>query len=394
MTTTNDDMDLSSETSLDTTTASSPTTRSEAGSSPCKTPVLATPRKNLPPTIANDTPIASVKRPGSGRNSASTPSSPLHPIRIMKSHHPGEINEGSKNNYVDDKNDNTLTDGESDIKADNIFSPVLQFINGVNNNSNTSMNGSINSGGSESEMDDINNDVIVNQADDNIGNEEESSQDCDDSVSEEEFNPYLFIQHLPPYQSCAMGPILPVKSPSTPPITLVLDLDETLVHCTVDPIPDPDLIFPVLFHGTSYRVHVKKRPYLESFLLAISKKFEVVCFTASQRIYADELLNRIDPHQCIKHRLFRDHCLPVEGNFLKDLNVLGRDLNQTILVDNSPHAFGYQVDNGIPIESWFDDDSDRELCKLEEFLDTLHGEQDVRMKIRQKFGVWKLVMEA
>lgn len=394
MTTTNDDMDLSSETSLDTTTKSSPTTRAEAASSPCKTPVLATPRKNLPPTIANDTPIASVKRPGSGRNSACTPSSPLHPIRIMKSHHPGEINEGSKNNDVDDKNDNTLTDGESDIKADNIFSPVLQFINGVNNNSNTSMNGSINSGGSESEIEDIKNDVIVDQADDNLGNEEESSQDCDDSVSEEEFNPYLFIQHLPPYQSCAMGPILPVKSPSTPPITLVLDLDETLVHCTVDPIPDPDLIFPVLFHGTSYRVHVKKRPYLESFLLAISKKFEVVCFTASQRIYADELLNRIDPHQCIKHRLFRDHCLPVEGNFLKDLNVLGRDLNQTILVDNSPHAFGYQVDNGIPIESWFDDDSDRELCKLEEFLDTLHGEQDVRMKIRQKFGVWKLVMEA
>jgi CTD small phosphatase-like protein 2 len=96
----------------------------------------------------------------------------------------------------------------------------------------------------------------------------------------------------------------------------------------------------------------------------------------------------------IRHRLFRDSCLPVEGNFLKDLTILGRDLRRAVLVDNSPHAFGYQVDNGIPIESWFDDPEDRELLKLERFLRSLHGKEDVRDVVREKFQTYRLVLEA
>ena len=64
------------------------------------------------------------------------------------------------------------------------------------------------------------------------------------------------------------------------------------------------------------------------------------------------------------HRLFRDSCLNVEGNFLKDLTVVNRDLRKAVLVDNSPHAFGYQIDNGIPIESWFEDKNDKEVCAV------------------------------
>jgi CTD small phosphatase-like protein 2 len=106
------------------------------------------------------------------------------------------------------------------------------------------------------------------------------------------------------------------------------------------------------------------------------------------------LSNPNSDNKYIRHRMFRDSCLPVEGNFLKDLTILGRDLRRAVLVDNSPHAFGYQVDNGIPIESWFDDPEDRELLKLERFLRTLHGKEDVRDVVREKFQTYRLVLEA
>mmetsp|Transcript_11857 Transcript_11857/g.25263 ORF Transcript_11857/g.25263 Transcript_11857/m.25263 type:complete len:492 (+) Transcript_11857:176-1651(+) len=232
--------------------------------------------------------------------------------------------------------------------------------------------------------------------------------ECDeDSVddAEDEFNPYLFIKCLPPYQRAipsgwtsrpkALPPLDYTPLSPEPQICLVLDLDETLVHCTVEPVADADMIFPVEFNGMEYQVHVRCRPFLYEFLEAVSCKFEVVIFTASQQVYADKLLDKIDPDgKFITHRMFRDSCLPVEGNFLKDLSILGRDLSKAVLVDNSPHAFGYQVDNGIPIESWFDDPNDKELLKLEVFLRSLHGVEDVRSVVRETFHIQQSVLDA
>ena len=295
-------------------------------------------------------------------------------------------------------------------------------------------------------------------------NDEEAYEAVEEEEEEEEeeeaFNPYLFIAGLPAHHTVVIRDKIclpPLKGAQTRP-TLALDLDETLVHCTVEPIAKPDLTFPVTFNGTFYQVYVRKRPYLDYFLETVSKSFEVVVFTASQKVYADVLLDLLDPeHKYIEHRLFREACLfvqvcvwamgrgraccflirfshltglcsiffLVQGNYLKDLTVLGRDMTkvrgpghtsphpavslrplftsrpasfgpfvQSVLVDNSPHAYGYDIDNGIPIESWFDDESDTELLKLIGFLRNVVDADDVRPIVREHFKSYELVKNA
>jgi len=209
-----------------------------------------------------------------------------------------------------------------------------------------------------------------------------------------EFNPYLFIKNLPVHQP-ALRTLLPPRLATDPKLCLVLDLDETLVHCSTEELLPVDLVFPVVFNNVEYTVFARKRPYIEQFLSQMAALFEIVVFTASQEVYADRLLNILDPEkQYIRHRLFRDSCICIDGNYLKDLTILGRDLSKVVIVDNSPQAFGYHIDNGIPIESWFDDEGDEELMRLVPFLQSIVNEPDVRPHIREKFKLHELVSKS
>lgn len=150
----------------------------------------------------------------------------------------------------------------------------------------------------------------------------------------------------------------PVDPPYLPPAknkdgyTLVLDLDETLVH----------------YYESGGEGKFRIRPGCEKFLKEMSELYEVVIFTAAMQDYADWVLDNIDKPKYISYRLYRQHASPTNMVFIKDLSRIGRPLNKTIIVDNVAENFSQQPDNGIFIKSWFDDMTDTALLELAPLL--------------------------
>lgn len=163
----------------------------------------------------------------------------------------------------------------------------------------------------------------------------------------------------------------PVKHKDMRKKCMVIDLDETLVHSSFKPIKNADFIVPVEIDGTVHQVYVLKRPHVDEFLKRMGELYECVLFTASLPKYADPVADLLDKWDVFRARLFRESCVFHRGNYVKDLNKLGRELQQIIIIDNSPASYIFHPDNAVPVASWFDDMSDTELLDLIPFFEKL-----------------------
>ena len=160
-------------------------------------------------------------------------------------------------------------------------------------------------------------------------------------------------------------PFLPPISPRYK-YTLVLDMDETLVH--------------YFFTNTSGMFFV--RPFCFEFLRELNNLYEIVTFTAGTKEYADNILNILDiDNNIIKYRLYRQHVSPIG----KDLSKLGRDLRKVIIIDNIKENYKAQPNNGIFIKTWTNDINDvqfKDLLKILKDIVALNIE-DVRPIIQK-----------
>ena len=180
-----------------------------------------------------------------------------------------------------------------------------------------------------------------------------------------------------------------VKQPYLPPLdkyskkkyTLVLDLDETLIHyvdmASVSGLDQDDSFFLV-------------RPFCRQFLKEMAQYYEVVIFTAGTQEYADWVIDQLDPDDTlINHRLYRQHTINRDTSndlpiIIKDLSKIGRDLKRTLIVDNIAENFLLQKDSGIFISTWYDDREDTALKDLIPLLTQLSTLKvaDVRKTLR------------
>ena len=153
--------------------------------------------------------------------------------------------------------------------------------------------------------------------------------------------------------------------------TLVLDLDETLIAFKIS-------------QNQENKGLLQFRPGLDYFLLKMKNIYEIIVFTSATQEYADPIENCIEQNEkYFDARLYRQHTIIYENDFVKDISRIGRPLNSIIIVDNMPQNFRLQKENGIFIKPfWGDDIFDSALFSLADILEKIyHQFDDVRQGI-------------
>jgi Dullard-like phosphatase family protein len=164
-------------------------------------------------------------------------------------------------------------------------------------------------------------------------------------------------------QTCC--PLLPLSREPWKP-TLVLDLDETLVHAVPVPVKPmfPAELLKVSQDEGDFVLWLAIRPHVQEFLSSMAAHYELVVWTAGTEPYGRAVVQRLDPSgSFISHSLYRQHCTQRDGRFIKDLSRLGRD-ERTRICDNNPVSFSFQPSAGILVNDFVGDPQDVELVKL------------------------------
>ncbi|KAK2852139.1 hypothetical protein FQN49_005329 [Arthroderma sp. PD_2] len=218
-----------------------------------------------------------------------------------------------------------------------------------------------------------------------------------------------------PHAPTPPRPLIPRRQPSylfgapparSPQKTLILDLDETLIHSlskggrmssghmvevklsvpmatSAGPGASPTILGPQ--HPILYYVH--KRPHCDAFLRKVCQWYKLVVFTASVQEYADPVIDWLEQERKYFHsRYYRQHCTIRNGAYIKDLSSVEPDLSKVMILDNSPMSYIFHEDNAIPIEGWINDPTDNDLLHLIPILEAMQHVTDVRALLALRRG--------
>lgn len=179
---------------------------------------------------------------------------------------------------------------------------------------------------------------------------------------------------------------------------LLLDLDETLIHSEHDLESKNLNQFDAIIKfkdSTSdlehyYQVGIFIRNGVQKFLQILSRYFTIGIFTASDKDYADAIIQHLDPNNdMIQFCLYRENCINMYDVInIKDLRIIkGIDLKKTVLIDNNMYSFAVQLSNGILINSFYGDKNDVELFDVLNYLmEYILPADDVREVNEKIFG--------
>ncbi|KAG0093488.1 Carboxy-terminal domain (CTD) phosphatase [Podila epicladia] len=133
-------------------------------------------------------------------------------------------------------------------------------------------------------------------------------------------------------------------------LTLIVDLDQTLIHATVGAaidewinaqgeMPKDIRMFPLPDSPTPY--YIKLRPHLEKFLERVAELYELHIYTMGTRNYADAVSNVIDPDaKYFSHRILsRDENLSMSRKSIERL--FPCDNSMVVVLDDRADVWHY-----------------------------------------------------
>ncbi|KAH8174704.1 NLI interacting factor-like phosphatase domain-containing protein [Sarocladium implicatum] len=176
------------------------------------------------------------------------------------------------------------------------------------------------------------------------------------------------------YQEPAFEKLLPDPDPSFErPYTLCLSLDDLLVHSE---------------WSREHGWRVAKRPGVDYFIRYLSQYYELVLFTTVPFAMGEPVVRKLDPFRFIMWPLYREATKYEDGEIVKDLSYLNRDLSKVIILDTDKSHVRKQPENAIVLDPWKGASNDKDLVGLIPFLEYIHTMQysDVRKVLKSFEG--------
>ena len=153
-------------------------------------------------------------------------------------------------------------------------------------------------------------------------------------------------------ENFSLSPIPYITNPSSKKYSLVLDLDETLIHFRVN-------------HTHNDEGVLKLRPGVGTFFQVIKEFYEIILFTEASEAYTELIIEAFNKNNFFDYKFYRQHTIIIGHDFVKDLQRIGRPLDKIIIIDNIQQNFRMQKNNGILIKPFYgEDQNDQALIDL------------------------------
>ncbi len=183
-----------------------------------------------------------------------------------------------------------------------------------------------------------------------------------------------------------------------PKLTVVLDVDETLLHASdVELKREPDFMI--------YGYYVYLRPHLREFLDYCTSCYQTAIWSSGGESYVNSVVEQAygrqkftaiwDRSRCTaevsaeasmgSYGLYSNPCdTPME--YVKKLrkmeSSLGFDLDSTVIVDDTPQKYRHNYGNGIYADPWYGKGDDTFLLDLKRYLSLLNAQVESGVSVR------------